>query len=151
MVVDSTPAFYVEHLKRLSKNKIQPYFVPGHVHQLEIIERLLRTRRLHGPAEHRAVRLRRRLDGPQPVRLDGDAAPRAARRGQRHLLEQHARQHRDPDLATILGQHVRVGNGTTSGTCTRSAGPTVKQVRWAVKQSEQFGRAVATPTRRVGS
>src|SRR5262249_9136255 len=43
MVVDSTPAFYIEHLKRLRKNKIQPYFVPGHVHQLEIIERLVRT------------------------------------------------------------------------------------------------------------
>ena len=37
------PAFYVEHLKRLRKNKIQPYFVPGHVHKLEIIERLLRA------------------------------------------------------------------------------------------------------------
>jgi uncharacterized protein (DUF849 family) len=31
MVVDSTPAFYLEHLKRLSAHKIQPYFVPGHV------------------------------------------------------------------------------------------------------------------------
>src|SRR6516164_1955846 len=32
MVVDSTSSFYLEHLKRLSANKIQPYFVPGHVH-----------------------------------------------------------------------------------------------------------------------
>ena len=37
MVVDSTSTFYVEHLKRLRKNRIQPYFVPGTVHQLEII------------------------------------------------------------------------------------------------------------------
>src|SRR5215470_10397181 len=43
MVVDSTSSFYVEHLKRLRKNQIQPYFVPAHVHQLEIIERLIRT------------------------------------------------------------------------------------------------------------
>ncbi|MBL8580612.1 MAG: 3-keto-5-aminohexanoate cleavage protein, partial [Rhizobiaceae bacterium] len=28
MVVDSTPEFYVEHLKRLRKNGILPYFVP---------------------------------------------------------------------------------------------------------------------------
>lgn len=38
MVVDSTPTFYVEHLKRLRAHGIQPYFVPAHVHQLEIIE-----------------------------------------------------------------------------------------------------------------
>jgi hypothetical protein len=37
MVVDSTPAFYLEHLKRLRKNGILPYFVPGHVHQWELI------------------------------------------------------------------------------------------------------------------
>ena len=49
MVVDSTPAFYVEHLKRLRKNKIQPYFVPAHVHQLEIIERLIRSGVYMGP------------------------------------------------------------------------------------------------------
>ena len=49
MVVDSTPAFYVEHLKRLSRNKIQPYFVPASVHQLEIIERLLRAGVYKGP------------------------------------------------------------------------------------------------------
>lgn len=49
MVVDSTPAFYVEHLKRLRKNGIQPYFVPSHVHQWELIERLLRAGVYMGP------------------------------------------------------------------------------------------------------
>jgi hypothetical protein len=29
MVVDATPAFYLEHLKRLRQNKIQPNFVPA--------------------------------------------------------------------------------------------------------------------------
>ena len=43
------PAFYLEHLKRLAANKIQPYFVPGHVHQLEIIERLIRAGVYMGP------------------------------------------------------------------------------------------------------
>ena len=33
MVVDATPAFYLEHLKRLKQHGIQPYFVPGHIHQ----------------------------------------------------------------------------------------------------------------------
>jgi hypothetical protein len=49
MVVDATPAFYLEHLKRLRKHKIQPYFVPAHVHQLEIIERLARAGVYMGP------------------------------------------------------------------------------------------------------
>jgi uncharacterized protein (DUF849 family) len=49
MVVDSTPAFYVEHLKRLRKNGIQPYFVPGHLHQWELIERLIRAGIYMGP------------------------------------------------------------------------------------------------------
>jgi len=42
MVVDSKPEFYIEHLKRLRKNGIQPYFPLAHVHQLEILERLIR-------------------------------------------------------------------------------------------------------------
>ena len=36
-------------LKRLRKNRIQPYFVPAHVHQLEIIERLIRAGVYMGP------------------------------------------------------------------------------------------------------
>lgn len=49
MVVDAAPAFYLEHLKRLRNNGIQPYFVPGHVHQWEIIERLIRAGVYMGP------------------------------------------------------------------------------------------------------
>ena len=49
MVVDSTLAFYLEHLKRLRTQGIQPYFVPGTVHQLEIIERLIRQGVYMGP------------------------------------------------------------------------------------------------------
>ena len=68
-------------------------------------------RRVHGAAERGAVRLRRRLDGPQSVRLDGDAAPHAARRVERDLLEQHARQHRHPDPGDrSSASNVRVGN-----------------------------------------
>ena len=93
------------------------------------------------------MRLRRRHDGPQPVRLDGDAAPHAARLGQRGLLEQHARQHRAQTLATILGVHVRVGNEDNIWDMHKKRWPTVKQVEWAVKQSEQFGRKVALRTR----
>ena len=49
MEVGAGPAFYLEHLKRLRQHRIQPYFVPGHVHQLEIIERLIRAGVYMGP------------------------------------------------------------------------------------------------------
>ncbi len=46
---DAGPAFYLEHLKRLKKNGIQPYFPLAHVHQLEIVERLIRHGAYMGP------------------------------------------------------------------------------------------------------
>jgi uncharacterized protein (DUF849 family) len=49
MVADATPEFYVEHLKRLRKHEIQPYFALAHVHQVEIVERLIRNGLYMGP------------------------------------------------------------------------------------------------------
>ena len=49
MFTDAGPAFYLEHLKRLRKNGIQPYFTLAHVHQLEIVERLIRHGAYMGP------------------------------------------------------------------------------------------------------
>ena len=43
MVVDATPSFYIEHLKRLRANGIQPYFMLGYIAQLETVERLIRN------------------------------------------------------------------------------------------------------------
>jgi len=47
-------------------------------------------------------------------------------------------------LATLLGVNVRVGNEDNIWDMHKKRWPTVKQVEWAVKQSEQFGRKVAT-------
>ena len=49
MYTDAGPAFYLEHLKRLRKNGIQPFFTLAHVHQLEIVERLIRHGVYMGP------------------------------------------------------------------------------------------------------
>ena len=86
MVVDATPAFYLEHLKRLRQHSIQPYFVPAHVHQLEIIERLIRAGVYMGPLNMAHRGLRRRHARPQSVRLDGDGSAHAARRGRDILV-----------------------------------------------------------------
>jgi len=47
-------------------------------------------------------------------------------------------------LATILGVNVRVGNEDNLWDKDKKRWSTVKQIEWAVKQSEQFGRRVAT-------
>ncbi len=49
MAVDALPDFYIEHLKRLKAAGIQPYFALGHVHGLEIVERLIRRGLYMGP------------------------------------------------------------------------------------------------------
>lgn len=49
MVADATPEFYVEHLKRLREKRIQPYFALAHIHQLAIVERLMRSGVHMGP------------------------------------------------------------------------------------------------------
>jgi uncharacterized protein (DUF849 family) len=49
MVVDASPAFYVEHLKRLRDNGIQPHFMLGNITQLETVERLIRKGVYCGP------------------------------------------------------------------------------------------------------
>ncbi len=144
MVVDSTPAFYVEHLKRLRKNKIQPYFVPGTVHQLEIIERLIRTGVYMGPLNVALCGYgggtmgRNPFDWMEMLRRTPHGASSvtfwSSMRGNIAIQT----------LATILGVHVRVGNEDNIWDMNKKRWPTVKQVEWAVKQSEQFGRKVAT-------
>ena len=42
LVVDATPDFYLENIKRCVENGIQPYFALPHVHGLELVERLIR-------------------------------------------------------------------------------------------------------------
>jgi uncharacterized protein (DUF849 family) len=49
MVADSTPDFYLENIKRMVQHGIQPYFALGHVHGLELVERLIRRGYYKGP------------------------------------------------------------------------------------------------------
>jgi uncharacterized protein (DUF849 family) len=49
MAVDALPDFYIEHIKRLTANGIQPYFALGHIHSLEIVERVIRRGLYMGP------------------------------------------------------------------------------------------------------
>jgi uncharacterized protein (DUF849 family) len=144
MVVDSTPAFYLEHLKRLRAHGIQPYFVPGHVHQLEIIERLIRTGVYMGPLNLALCGYgggsmgRNPFDWMEMVRRTPHGASSvcfwSSMRGNIAIQT----------LATILGCHVRVGNEDNLWDKDKKPWTTVQQIEWAVKQSESIGRKVAT-------
>ena len=148
MVADSTPEFYIEHLKRLRENEIQPYFVLGHVHQLEIIERLIRPGVYMGPMNV-ALAATAAADGPQSLRLDGDASPHAARRVHCHFLEQHGGNIAIQNLAMILGPMSGSASRTTSGSA-KERWTTVKQIEWAVENVPSSSAARSRPpTRRA--
>ena len=144
MVVDSTPTFYVEHLKRLRAHGIQPYFVPGHVHQLEIIERLIRTGVYMGPLNVALCGYgggtmgRNPYDWMEMLRRTPHGASSvtfwSSMRGNIAIQT----------MATVLGVHVRVGNEDNIWDNNKQRWESVKQVEWAVKTCREFGRKVAT-------
>ncbi|HEY1428406.1 MAG TPA: 3-keto-5-aminohexanoate cleavage protein [Candidatus Tumulicola sp.] len=144
MVVDSTPAFYVEHLKRLRAHGISPYFVPGTVHQLEIIERLLRRGVYMGPLNVALCGYgggtlgRNPFDWMEMLRRTPHGAASvtfwSSMRGNIAIQT----------MATILGAHVRVGNEDNIWDARKQRWDSVKQIEWAVKQAEGFGRKIAT-------
>ncbi|MFZ3332325.1 MAG: 3-keto-5-aminohexanoate cleavage protein [Candidatus Acidiferrales bacterium] len=143
MVVDATPAFYLEHLKRLRAHGIQPYFVPGHVHQWEIIERLIRAGIYMGPVNLCLAAYGGGTLGRNPFdvlnflqRIPQNAVPTiwSSMRGN-HTLQA---------LGIVLGLHVRVGNEDNIWGANRERSTSLQQVKGAVNVCKMFGRRVAT-------
>lgn len=144
MVVDSTPAFYIEHLKRLRAHGIMPYFVPGCMAHLDIIERLIRTGVYMGPLNLAICGYGGGSLGQNPYdwmamlqRVPHGASTVTFWSSMRGTIALQT-------MATVLGQHVRVGNEDNLWDMHKRRWPSVKQVEWAVKQSEAFGRKIAT-------
>ncbi|WP_245313957.1 3-keto-5-aminohexanoate cleavage protein [Bradyrhizobium elkanii] len=143
MWVDAGPAFYLEHLKRLRKNRIQPYFVPGHVHQLELIERLIRAGVYMGPlnlaiAGYGGGTLGRNpFDWMEMVRRVPQGSVATFWSSMRGLISLSA-------MAIVLGQHVRVGNEDNLWGADKKRRTTVQQIEGAVRICKEFGRKVAT-------
>lgn len=143
MVVDATPAFYLEHLKRLRKNGIQPYFVPAHVHQLELIERLIRAGVYMGPLNMAIAGYGGGTLGRNPfhwmefLRQVPQGAVATFWSSMRGLISLSA-------MAIVLGQHVRLGNEDNLWGADRKRKTTVQQIEGAVRVCKEFGRKVAT-------
>jgi hypothetical protein len=122
---DAGPAFYIEHLKRLRKNGIQPYFMLGYVNQLEIVESQPRGR----------WRWCRR---PQSVRLDGIPPPLAAglrasfrkHHAGMHSDERDGNHARNPYTCRQRGQHLAGQGGTVPhGQADRADGSPLRGIR----------------------
>lgn len=143
MVVDSTPAFYVEHLKRLRKHGIQPYFVPTHVHQWELIERCIRAGIYMGPLNMALCAYGGGTLGRNPFDLMHflSRVPQGSVNtfwsSMRGLISISA-------MAIVLGQHVRVGNEDNIWGPDRKRRTTVEQIKGAVRLNSEFGRKLAT-------
>jgi hypothetical protein len=142
MFVDAGPAFYLEHLKRLAANRIQPYFVPAHVHQMEIIERLIRAGVYKGPLNMAIAGYGGGTLGRNPfhwmdfLRQVPQGAVTTFWSSMRGLISLSA-------MAIVLGQHVRVGNEDNLWGPDKSRRTSVQQVEGAVRLCREFGRKVA--------
>jgi uncharacterized protein (DUF849 family) len=143
MYTDAGPAFYLEHIKRLVAKGIQPYFPLAHVHQLEILERLIRKGVYMGPVNLAVGTYGGGGTGHNPfdwmefIRRTPQGAILSFWSGMRITAVAQP-------LSIIMGQHVRVGNEDNLWNSKRERITTVEQIEAVVRLTEQFGRKIAT-------
>lgn len=144
MVVDAAPQFYLEHLKRLRQHGIQPYFVPGTVHQYDIIERLIRNGVYMGPVNMAMCAYGGGTMWQNPFdllhflqRIPQGAVPTYWSSLRGNITVQ--------TLGLILGLHVRLGNEDNIWGANHERATTLQQIRNCVDLCKRFGRRLATP------
>ena len=140
---DAGPAFYIEHLKRLRAHNIQPYFMLGYVHQLEIVERLIRHGVYMGPLNHCLVAIgggaagRNPFDWMEYLRRSPQGSVLTWENIMRGVIPMTA-------MAVILGINVRVGIEDNIWRVKGERFTTVQQVEQMVRLAEAYGRKIAT-------
>ena len=140
---DAGPAFYIEHLKRLRANGIQPYFMLGYIHQLEIVERLIRKGLYMGPLNHCLVAIgggacgRNPFDWMEYLRRSPQGSVLCWENTMRGVIPMTA-------MAVVLGIHVRVGNEDNIWRVKGERFSSVAQVEQMAKLASAYGRKIAT-------
>jgi uncharacterized protein (DUF849 family) len=143
LYADAGPAFYIEHLKRLRKNGIQPYFMTAHIHQLEIIERLIRQGLYMGPLNHNLTAIgggacgRNPFDWMEYLRRSPQGSVLHFENTMRGCIPMNG-------MAVMLGIHTRVGNEDNLWRVKGERFPTIKQIEQIVNLSRAFGRKIAS-------
>jgi len=142
MVVEASPAFYLEHLRRLRANGIQPHFMLGNITQLETVERLIRKGHYCGPLILNYVAIGGGASGTHPadliefVRRTPDGAVLTIESVMRHVTPMCA-------IAIALGLHVRVGVEDNLWRAKGERMTSVQQVEQMVRLARELGREVA--------
>ena len=143
MVVDATPTFYLEHLKRLREKDIQVYFMLANTAQLETVERLIRRGDYLGPLNHCYVAIGGGASGPDPFAMM-DYVRRSPQGG---VLQIEGIMRNGPPMmamAIAMGLHVRVGIEDNIWRRKGERFTSVAQVEQMVRMARELGRDVAT-------
>lgn len=144
MVADGTPEFYIEHLKRLRQQGIQPMFAMAHIHTLEAIEHLIRTGVYMGPLNHTMTAIggaggcgRNPFDFMEWVRRSPQGSIATYESLWRTVPLYAA-------MAVALGIHMRVGIEDNLWRQPGQRMTSVQQVEQVVRLANELGRKVAT-------
>ncbi len=143
MVVDATPTFYLEHLKRLREKGIQVYFMLGNTPQLETVERLIRRGHYMGPLNHCYVAIGGGASGADPFAM----MDYIRKSPQGSVLQIEGIMRNGPPMmamAIAMGLHVRVGIEDNIWRRKGERFTSVHQVEQMVRMSRELGRDVAS-------
>ncbi len=144
MVVPSNPAWYEEHIRRLSAAGIQSAFQFYNLNSFETVERLMRRGVYKGPLVCNWVAISGGMDAPNVYNLANFL--RAIPDGAKLTVESSMRNVLPINMMGIaMGLHVRCGIEDNLWNQTRTAKmSTVEQIEQLVRISREFGREIAT-------
>ncbi|WP_310564159.1 3-keto-5-aminohexanoate cleavage protein [Hydrogenophaga sp.] len=144
MIVPSNPAWYEEHIRRLTAAGIQSAFQFYNLNSFETVERLMRRGVYKGPLVCNWVAISGGMDAPNIYNLSNFV--RAMPDGAKLTVESSMRNVLPINMVGMaLGLHVRCGiedniwNQTRTGRMT-----TVQQIEQLVRLAGELGRPVAT-------
>src|SRR5262247_549488 len=144
MVVPSTPSFFEEHVRRLTKAGIQSAFQFYNINSFETVERLIRRGIYKGPLVCNWVAIGGGMDQPTVYSLANFL--RAIPDGTMLTVESSMRNVLPINMMGIaMGLHVRCGiDYFFSNPAPTEKMSTVKQIEQLVRLSREFGREIAT-------
>jgi uncharacterized protein (DUF849 family) len=144
MIVPSNPNFFEEHVRRLSKARIQSAFQFYNINSFETVERLMRRGIYKGPLVCNWVAIGGGMDQPTIYSLANflraipDGAMLTVESSMRNVLPINM-------MGIAMGLHVRCGIEDNLWNQSRTEKmSTVKQIEQLVRISREFGREIAS-------
>lgn len=144
LVMDATPDFYLENIKRCVENGIQPYFALGHIHSLELVERLIRKGYYMGPMNGFFSTGAGGVCGVNP--FDLMELVRRTPHGSCFTYQSTFRYTHPVSMMMIaLGQHTRAGIEDNLWDTKKGVRvSTLQMIEWQISVAEKLGRPIAT-------